>query len=132
MSITLQIFVIIAGVVLILLVLRDTTHWKMTEKQSLFWIFSGVVLILTGIFPSLAVIPAIFFGVDYAPSIIFAIAILLLMYGVYRCYVTNAALLRQVTELTEYVSLLQHELSNLQQAPETKEAVHREKDFVCH
>ena len=77
-------------------------------------------------------IPAIFFGVDYAPSIIFAIAILLLMYGVYRCYVTNAALLRQVTELTEYVSLLQHELSNLQQAPETKEAVHREKDFVCH
>ena len=43
MSITLQIFVIIAGVVLILLVLRDTAHWKMTEKQSLFWIFSGVV-----------------------------------------------------------------------------------------
>lgn len=132
MSITLRIFVIIAGAALILLVLRDTVHWKMTEKQSLFWLFSGVILILTGIFPSLAVIPAAFFGVDYAPSIIFAIAILLLMYGVYRCYVTNAALMRQVTELTEYVSLLQHELDVLQQAPEMREAVHREKDPVCH
>lgn len=67
MSITLQIFVIIAGVVLILLVLRDTAHWKMTEKQSLFWIFSGVVLTLTGIFPSLAVIPAIFFWCRLRP-----------------------------------------------------------------
>lgn len=113
MSFTLRLFIVLAGLALEALVIHDLAKQRMTEKQCLFWLFSGVILIFAGAIPELTFLVAKFFGVDYAPSIVFAIAILLAIYGIYRCFATNAALMHQMTELVEQVSLLRHEVEML-------------------
>lgn len=114
MSLVLRIFIILAGFVLEGIVVRDLAKHRMTEKQYLFWLFSGIILMIAGLFPDLTFVLANFFGVEYAPSMVFAMGLLLAIYGIYRCFATNAVLMRQMTEMVEQVSLLKHELNELQ------------------
>lgn len=115
MSLTLRLFIIAAGCLMEGLVVRDLIKRKMTEKQCLFWLFSGIILILAGAIPQLTFMLATFFGVEYAPSMVFAVGILLSLYGIYRCFVSTAVLSRQTTELVEQISLLQKELETLKE-----------------
>lgn len=113
MSILLRILIGLTGIVLIYLARRTSIKRKMTEKQSLFWIAGGIIIILFGIFPQLVYIIADFFSVEYPPSIIFAIAIVLATYGIFSCYKANAELSARVQELAMHVSLLNEENSHL-------------------
>jgi hypothetical protein len=88
---------------------------KMTEKQSLFWIMGGAIIILFGMIPRLVYFISELFAVDYPPSIIFAIAIILATYGIFNCYKTNAELTARVQELAMQVSLLNEENNHLKE-----------------
>ena len=61
-------------------------------------------MFVAGIVPNLTSVLAGFFGVEYAPSIIFAIAIVAALFGIYNCYRTNADLIRRVNELAIQIS----------------------------
>jgi Uncharacterized conserved protein (DUF2304). len=86
---------------------------KMTERQSIFWIMAGIIIILFGLIPQLVYLASDLFAVEYPPSIIFAIAIILATYGIFNCYQTNAELSARVQELAMQVSLLNEENSHL-------------------
>lgn len=109
MSITLRIMVCIAGFILIIIARKANIARKMTEKQSLFWIIGGVIIVIFGLIPQLVFIISNFFSVDYPPSIMFAISIMLLFYGIFNCYNTNAELIAKVQELAMQISLLNDE-----------------------
>ncbi len=113
MSIALRILVCISGVVLMFIARKANIARKMTERQSLFWILGGAIIILFGIIPRLVFIVSDFFSVDYPPSIIFAISIMLLFYGIFSCYKTNAELISKVQELAMQISLLNDENAEL-------------------
>jgi len=93
--------------------MRSTVIRKFTERQSLFWIFSGVVVMICGLFPSVSGLIATVFDVKYTPSIIFAIAIVMTMYGIFLCFQSIAGLHNQIHELAMQVSLLNYENSVL-------------------
>lgn len=109
MSILLRILIGITGLILIILARKASIARKMTEKQSLFWIIGGVIIIIFGVFPPLVFFISDVFSVEYAPSIIFAIAIILATYGIFNCYQANAELSARVQELAMQVSLLNEE-----------------------
>ncbi len=113
MSILLRIFIVITGLVLIYIARKASIDRKMTEKQSLFWIIGGVIIIFFGLIPQLVQFISDLFAVEYPPSIIFAIAIVLATYGIFSCYKTNAELTARVQELAMQVSLLNEENSHL-------------------
>jgi len=73
----------------------------------------GLIIILFGLFPQLVYFISDSFSVEYPPSIIFAIAIILATYGIFSCYRTNAELSARVQELAMQVSLLNEENSHL-------------------
>ena len=54
-----------------------------------------------------------FFSVEYPPSIIFAISIILLSYGIFNCYQTNAELTARVQELAMQISILNDDNARL-------------------
>lgn len=120
MSITLRILICITGMILIIMARRASIVRKMTEKQSLFWIIGGVIIIMFGLFPQLVYFISDLFAVEYPPSIIFAIAIILATYGIFNCYKTNAELTARVQELAMQVSLLNEENSRLRKVFEDK------------
>jgi hypothetical protein len=115
MSVTLRIFVCISGMALIYMARRASIVRKMTERQSLFWILGGGIIIIFGLIPQLVYFVSDTFGVEYAPSIIFAIAIILAIFGIFNCYRTNAELTARVQELAMQVSLLNEESSHLKE-----------------
>ncbi len=109
MSDSLRILVCIAGIVLIFMARKANIARKLTERQSLFWIIGGVIIIMFGLVPHLVYFIADLFGVEYPPSIIFAISIMLVTYGIFNCYKTNAELSARVQELAMQISLLNDE-----------------------
>lgn len=113
MSISLRILVCMTGIVLIYMARKANIVRKMTERQSVFWIMAGVIIILFGLIPQLVYLTSDLFSVEYPPSIIFAIAIILATYGIFNCYQTNAELSVRVQELAMQVSLLNEENSHL-------------------
>ncbi len=115
MSLMLRCLICITGIVLIFMARKASIVRKMTERQSLFWIMGGVIIILFGVIPQLVFFISDLFSVDYPPSIIFAIAIILATYGIFNCYKTNAELTARVQELAMQVSLLNEENNHLKE-----------------
>ena len=105
MSVVLRLFICLASVALSYITLRDLIRRKLTEKQCPFGF--GI---------------AGFFKVDYAPSIIFAIAIVAALFGIYNCYRANADLARRVNELSIQISILNSDIKPSEPHPvQTKE-----------
>ena len=115
MSVLLRILICIAGMILIYMARKASIVRKLTEKQSLFWISGGIIIILFGLIPQLVYFVSNLFSVEYPPSIIFAISIILSTYGIFNCYKTNAELSARVQELAMQVSLLNEENSHLKE-----------------
>lgn len=110
MSAILRLFICLASITLIYTTIRDLVRRKLTEKQCLFWFGIAGVMLLAGIIPNLTILLAGFFGVAYAPSIVFAIAIVAALFGIYNCYRDNADLSRRVNELSIQISILNSDI----------------------
>jgi len=113
MSVSLRFLVCLAGVIFIYIARKANIARKLTEKQSLFWIIGGMIIFTFGMFPKLVYFVSDIFSVEYPPSIIFAISIILIFFGIFNCYKTNAELTVRVQELAMQISLLNDENSRL-------------------
>lgn len=109
MSIWVSLFVIVAGVFLFITILRAIVHKRISESNGLLWLIPSIALILFGIFPDGIMWLAKAMGVDYAPSLMFMIAIFLILYIIFRCTEWIADLYNRVQELGIQVSLLNQE-----------------------
>ncbi len=132
MSILLRSLICMAGIILIYLAQKASVVRKMTEKQSLFWIIGGVIIILFGLLPQLVYFISDLFSVEYPPSIIFALAIILATYGIFNCYQTNAELSARVQELAMQVSLLNEENSRLKEVLRGEQNIAQENENIIH
>lgn len=134
MSVSLRLLVCAAGIVFIYISRKANIARKMTEKQSLFWIIGGIIIFTFGLFPKLVVFTSELFDVDYPPSIIFAISIILVFYGIFSCYKTNAELTARVQELAMQISLLNDEnkqLKNIIEKNAHNEAIKEPENLIA-
>jgi hypothetical protein len=113
MSIFLRVFICVSGAIFLYTVFKDLVLRKLTERQSLFWIMLSIVLMLLGIFPGITKRVADVFDVEYAPSIIFTLTLLVSISGVYKCFRANAELENRVNELAIQISMLNQEQSEM-------------------
>ena len=113
MSTILRIAICAAGLSIFFMTMKSLVTAEITERQSIVWVFFGAVVILVGLFPGLTAVVADIFHVVYIPSIIFTMAILLAIYGVFYCFRSIAELQKRVQELAMQVSLLNQENSVL-------------------
>lgn len=120
MSVSLRLFVCIAGILFVYISRKANISRKMTEKQSLFWIIGGIIIFSFGLFPKLVYFVSDIFSVEYPPSIIFAISIIFAFYGIFSCYKTNAELTARVQELAMQISLLNNENRKLKEIIENE------------
>lgn len=110
MSAILRLFICLASVALIYTTLRDLVRRKLTEKQCLFWFAIAGMMLIVSLIPNLIGLVSGFFGVEYPPSIVFAIAIVAALFGIYNCYRDNADLSRRVNELSIQISILNSDI----------------------
>lgn len=105
---------VIFGLALVGIALHSIIKRVITERQSLFWIFSGLIIALCCALPWITWGIADYFGVEYAPTIIFMVAIGILVYGLFYCFQKLAKLSRQVRDLAISASLYKQMFEELQ------------------
>lgn len=116
---------VICGLALIGIAIHSIVKRVITERQSLFWIFSGLIISVCCALPWITWGIADYFGVEYAPTIIFMVAIGLLIYGLFYCFQKLAKLSRQVRDLAISASLYKQMFEELQAQKEAAESAER-------
>ena len=116
MDLRIQIFAIVATVVLFALVFELVRRRRLMERYALLWLFSAAVLLALSVWRDLLDVFADAVGVAYAPSALFLIAlgfglVLLLHYSL-----VISALTDQVKVLAQHVGMLQQQVDELQVA----------------
>ncbi|MCL2819409.1 MAG: DUF2304 domain-containing protein [Oscillospiraceae bacterium] len=106
---------VIIGVFAIVFLIVNVKRKKFSEKDSLIWAFAGLILILSPFYMDYVDKLAVMVGVDYAPSLIFAMAFLFVFFLIYRLTATVHNLNEKVTELIQLNSIYENELRILKE-----------------
>ncbi len=115
MSLVLQLFGVLCGILLIAATFHALFKRSISERQSLFWFFCSFVIIIACLFPGITMDIANFFGVAYAPSIIFMGVIILVIFGLFYCFTKISLLYSRNRELAIQVSMLNSENAQLRE-----------------
>jgi len=106
-----QIFSIVASVSLLFLVLYLIYKQKLKEQYAFLWMVLAIGMLLSAIFSSALDKIAAFFGVYYAPSLLFVFAFLIVLLVLVQMSVAISKLRDQIKVLTQEMSLLKQEKS---------------------
>ncbi len=104
-----QIFSIIASISLLILVLYLIYKQKLKEQYAFLWMILAVGILLSAIFSSSLDKWATFFGVYYAPSLLFVFAFLIVLLVLIQMSVVISKLKDSIKTLTQEMSLLKQE-----------------------
>lgn len=109
MTLSMKLCAFVFGVLLLIVAIRGIVQRVITARQSLFWIFTGIIVVIFSLFPGLIFSVANFFGAEYAPSVFLFIGVLILFCGVFYCFERIAGLRQQVRDLAINLSLMNEE-----------------------
>lgn len=115
MSILVNIFTIVTGIILILYVIKLMVNRKMTESQSVLWLIIGAAAIILGFFPSIITFIANLLGIWYPPTIVFLIAYIGLLFIVFKNTTAISIQSNQISELFMQIALLSMENEKLKE-----------------
>lgn len=113
MSWIVRIGLLVLGALFIAFVWRAMVKKKVTEANALVWMAFGIGIFVCGLFPGLVIGVADFLGIAYAPTAFFVLAIVVLMFLVFRNSLRLSELDMQVRELAMHISLLNQENERL-------------------
>lgn len=71
------------------------------------WIIGSFVILILSLIPEALQVVADFIGIDYPPSLLFLLSILILLYIVFKHSVQISLLNDRIKELTQHIALLQ-------------------------
>ena len=107
-------FVIIGLLTLIILIINVRKN-KFSEKESLFWAIAGMIMILSPLYMDHVDKLASLVGVEYAPSLIFALVFLFVFFLLYRQSATIHKMNERIIELIQLNAIYENELRVLKE-----------------
>lgn len=109
-----RIFFIIISLIFSTIVINKVKKKRFFEKESVLWLVGSVIMLILAILPSLVGKLSQLIGIDYPPSLLFLVAIIYILYLLFR--------------QTEQVSLLKEQTKELGQRIVILEKLVKEKD----
>lgn len=104
---TTRIFFIIISVIFSTMVIMKVKKKKFFEKDSFFWLLGTIVMMLLAVFPSLVSRLSIIIGIEYAPSLLFLVTIVFIMYLLFRQSENVSKLKEETKELGQRIVVLE-------------------------
>jgi hypothetical protein len=109
-------FFIAIALVFVIAVVRQTIRHRLLERDSLLWLLFAAVAIFLSIWPSFIQIVAVRIGVEYAPSLLFLLTTLGLVYIVMKQSLALAQLRSQSRELAQRLAILESQAAPVRPA----------------
>lgn len=122
-------FMVVMGILLIYITMRQLIKRRMTEVNSILWFLIGFVTILAGCFPKIVTYLAGKLDIQYSPAFVFMLAILLLLLIVFENTVAISGLTAQVQEMALELSIMEEELQQLKQQLKIEQEKQQEKSL---
>ncbi|WZL80969.1 DUF2304 domain-containing protein [Vallitaleaceae bacterium 9-2] len=113
MSIWVNVGSIVVGVTLIIYILMQIVNRKMTESQSVLWLFMGGIAIILGFFPGIINWVAKQLGIWYPPSIFLLFLVIGILFIVLKNTIVTSVQNNQLNELFIQVALLKRDNQEL-------------------
>lgn len=114
MSILINIGTVLTGIALISIIIYLMVNKKINESQSFLWLLIGFATIILGIFPGIITIIADKLGIWYAPSLSFFIAIIAILFIVFKNTVIVSIQSSQINELILELTLAKNQITTLE------------------
>lgn len=113
MELPLRIALLVITLVYLFIVLKAIKHKKMQISFSIFWISTGVILIIALLIPNLIQDISAVLGFELTVNMIFCIAIFLAFYLIFQLNILLSKENRKNTLLIQEISLLKKEVEEL-------------------
>jgi len=101
MSLNLRFGILICGISFSIAIIKLLINKKFSERISLIWLISAMAVFIISIFPKILDVFARLLGVDYPPSILFLLAILILLFICFYHSTQISMLNNQIRELAQ-------------------------------
>jgi hypothetical protein len=108
----LKIFILFCGLAFIGVVFYLLMKRKISERNSLFWLLGSIIIFILSAVPEALEIVARSVGVDYPPTLLFLLSILILLLIVLHQSIQISVLNDQLRELTQRVVLNEKTMDN--------------------
>lgn len=106
MSETLKILLILITLIYLFIIVKAVKKRKMHINYSIFWIFTGIILIISVLIPNFIENISRFLGFEKASNMVFCIAIFILFYLVLNLTHIVSKQYQQIVKLIQEVSML--------------------------
>lgn len=114
MSIELRVVLIIITLFYLFVILKAIKNRKMQISLSLFWIFTGIILLVAAIFPNLFGYISNLLGFETTSNMIFCITIFLAFYLIFNLTMMLSKENKKTTKLVQEISLLKNRVEELE------------------
>ena len=101
---------VIIGIITLIIVLVNVKKNRFSEKESLFWAIAGLIMILSPLYMDYIDALSTMVGVDYPPSLIFALTFIYVFFLLYRQSAAVHKLNERVIELIQLNAIYENEL----------------------
>jgi len=125
--VTARIFFIVLGVLFSAYIIRNTTRRRLLEKESFIWLLTIVVVIILGIFPEILDWTATLLHIQYGPSLLFLVSILVLAALLLRNSMITSSQQNKINSLAHKITLLEDEIHQFKQQKSEKNPAHRDE-----
>lgn len=113
-----QVFVVLLGVAILLLVLNTVRKKHLREEYSLLWLLAAVVLVLSAVFIGGVERLSHLIGIYYPPAFLFLVAILMVLVLQFHFSTVISTLREQNKSLVQDVGILANQVRELERALE--------------
>ncbi len=116
-----NIFYIIIGVLLFVYIISVVIKGTFDVYESIFWLIGTIVILILSIFPNLIIWLAGLIGIEYAPSLLFLLVAVFLLFINFRNTQKIVNQKEKILSLEQDVSILKYEINNLKENEEKNE-----------
>jgi hypothetical protein len=104
----------VLGLLFVIYILFKVKNKLFSEVKSFFWIIGGLLVVILPIYPDIITTVARLMGIEYAPSVLFLLGIIFIIFIVFRQEQDVSNLNERVKELAQRNSLLEERLRCLE------------------
>lgn len=105
MSGTVKLIIFFLGVIFVVTVMYLLVKRKINERNSLFWLAGSLIILLLATTPDILEITARIIGVDYPPTLLFLLSILVILFILLYQSIQISVLQEKCRELTQHLAI---------------------------
>lgn len=116
-----SVFFVILSLIFILYIFNKVKSKSFSEKDSMFWIAGGFLMIVLSLFPTLIDSISVSLGIYYPPSLLFLLSIIFVVFIILRQSQQISIMNERIKELAQDYSILEQKIRNENCKPKDNE-----------